>query len=387
MHPQKRNQILRRKWTRSTATMVGGMVGVGIFGLPYTFAQAGFFVGFVALMLVGGLVLLFQLLYGEITIQTKGTMRIFGLVKEYKGTGWSSLAMVSLFGSLWGAMVAFIIIGGEFLFHLFGGSFGGNPFIYSLIYSGIASVFLLMKLHKLTGFESIVVACFLFLFVVIIIVGIPHVHVSNLLGVQFDSVIPVYGVVLFAIGGFGIAPEMHALLGERFERYLPTSMMSAYAIVGVLYLLFSLVVVGAVGSAVGPDAISSLQSTLGSGVALLTTIIGSITVFSIFLVVGLQIKETLASDLRFSPVFAWALTIGVPIVVFLLGVREFISVIGFTGAVFGSLTVIILLLTYLRMKQTVCRTTHCFAIPGWAVWMLILFFAFGGVSNVVHAFM
>jgi len=34
------------KFLAAVSTMIGAIVGVGIFGLPYVISQAGFFVGF-----------------------------------------------------------------------------------------------------------------------------------------------------------------------------------------------------------------------------------------------------------------------------------------------------------------------------------------------------
>ena len=63
--------------------LVGGMVGVGIFGLPFAFAQAGFFVGMIYLVLLGLATITLQMMYAEVTLQTPGHHRLVGYFNRY----------------------------------------------------------------------------------------------------------------------------------------------------------------------------------------------------------------------------------------------------------------------------------------------------------------
>ena len=65
--------------------LAGGIIGAGIFALPYLFAQSGLFAGFVHLS-VGALAYTFiHLLYADVILRTPGTHRFVGRSKKYLG--------------------------------------------------------------------------------------------------------------------------------------------------------------------------------------------------------------------------------------------------------------------------------------------------------------
>ena len=375
-----------KRWLRAVGTMIGAIIGIGVFGLPYAFAQAGFFVGLIELALVGVLLILLQLLYAEITIQTPGHKRITGLAEKYLGSVWAKVAALAFFAAMWGAMIAYIIIAGDFLFTLLGPMIGGTPFIYSVGFFVVESIFLLWGLKMISGVETYIVAILLLLFGAIIVIGFPHVEAVNLIQINVPKLFMPYGVVLFALAGMGIIPEMHEILGEKYEKKIRSAIVSGKVIIMVLYALFALVVVGVTGVATSEEAIAGLGQALGPTVAAIGALAGIVTLVSIFVVVGLQIKDSFIFDFKIKPMLAWFITVSVPIVLFLLGVREFISVISFSGAVFGAMTAVIVLLVFEKMRRTVCTRRKCFVLPKWLSVVLGSIFIIGAVVEIVYLF-
>jgi amino acid permease len=51
------------KLLRAVGMMIGAIVGVGVFGLPYAFAQSGVALGLVWLIAIGGLLTCLQLMF------------------------------------------------------------------------------------------------------------------------------------------------------------------------------------------------------------------------------------------------------------------------------------------------------------------------------------
>ena len=66
------------RFYRALATLIGTTIGVGIFGVPYAFAKAGFFVGMIYIVIIGFSLILVNLIYGEICLRRKGKMRLVG---------------------------------------------------------------------------------------------------------------------------------------------------------------------------------------------------------------------------------------------------------------------------------------------------------------------
>jgi len=375
-----------KRWIRAVGTMIGSVVGIGVFGIPYVFAQAGFLIGLVMLLVIGVLLVLLQLLYAEITIQTPGERRFSGLAEKYLGKTWMKIAALAFLTSAWGAMIAYVIIGGEFLHTLLGPMIGGTPFMYSIGFFVIEAFFLLWGLKMVSGVETYVVAILLLLFGAIIILGFPDVEMVNLLSLNVSKAFLPYGVVLFAIAGMGIVPEMHAILGEKYEGKIRSAIISGKALILLLYALFALVVVGVTGTATSDEAIIGLGKALGPTVTAIGSLAGIVTLVSIFVVVGIQIKDTFIFDFKIKPMLAWFLTVSVPIILFLLGVREFISVISFSGAVFGAMSAVIVLLVFEKMRRTICTKRKCFVLPKWVSVILGSIFIIGAVVEIVYLF-
>ena len=376
-----------KRWLRAVGTMIGAIIGIGVFGLPYAFAQAGFFVGLIELIVIGGLLVLLQQLYAEVTIQTPGHRRTVGLALKYLGPKWSRIAALAFFAMMWGAMIAYIIIAGEFLSTLLGPTIGGSPFIYSIGFFIIEAIFLLWGLKKISGVETYVVMILLLLFGAVILLGLPHVEAINLIEMNISKIFVPYGVILFALGGMSIVPEMHDILKEKYEHKLRSAIFVAMGLIALLYVAFAGVVVGVTGAATTDEAIAGLGQALGPTVAAIGSLAGIVTLVSIFVVVGLQIKDSLIFDFKQKPMLAWLLTVSVPIILFLLGVREFIVVISFTGAVFGAVTAVVILRIFEKMRHTICTRRKCFLVPTWVSVLLGAVFVLGALVEIVYLFL
>ena len=79
----------------ATSIIIGTIVGVGIFGLPYAIAKVGFLVGIPLLVLLSGAMLCLHYLYGEIVLRTKRKQRLVGYAKKYLGNKGKSIATLS----------------------------------------------------------------------------------------------------------------------------------------------------------------------------------------------------------------------------------------------------------------------------------------------------
>src|SRR3989338_1058820 len=105
----------------SISTLVGIVIGAGIFAIPYVMAKAGFITGVINLLVLGSVTLLLYLYLGEIVLRTKGKCQLTGYAERYIGKKGEALMAFSLVFSTYGAMIAYLIgIGGslEALFNL-----------------------------------------------------------------------------------------------------------------------------------------------------------------------------------------------------------------------------------------------------------------------------
>lgn len=366
---------------RSIYPLIGSVIGVGIFGLPYVFAQSGFFVGIIHLIIlavVNGVILL---TFGDIVMNTKGHSRYTGIVKKYLGEHWSLFGTVLMFGSAWGAMIAYIIIGGSFLHALLVSIIPISLFGFQLVFFLVSSFLLIGGLGFISKLESVFVVVLLLLITFILAGAAPHVQFENLQIVNLEHWFLPFGVVLFAFGGLSAVPEMADILGAR-KHLLRRSILTGLTVITLVYIAFSGVIVSVTGTQTSPEAISGLGEYVGNWVVILGALVGLIAVFTSFLILGISVTDTLVFDFKRRYMTSWAFTIIVPFIIFILGARDFIQVIGFTGAVLGGGIGLLTMYLYIKAKSSACLTKRCLRIPNLLLVFTILVLLFGLIATI-----
>lgn len=369
------------KFWRSAQPLVGSVIGVGIFGLPFVFAQAGFLIGLGHIVVIGLVALVVLLAYADIIINTSGHSRLTGVVEKYMGKGWASVATILMFGGSWGAMVAYIIVGGEFLQALLGGVLGGELIVYQLVFYAISSFLLIGGLGFISRLEVVLVFILLLMLSLILIGSVPYAEIDNLMVIEPKKWFLPFGVVLFAFGGLAAVPEMADVLGREKHKLRKVVLMGV-GIIFTIYILFSGVVVAVTGINTTEEAILGLGSVVGYWVTMVGSVVGLFAVFTSFLLLGISITDTLVYDYKRRYLLGWAISVVVPLAVFLLGARSFIGVIGFTGGILGGLTGILVLITYLKARRKICDTGNCLRFPTWLIYICMLVFSFGVVMTI-----
>lgn len=371
---------------RAVGMMVGSIVGVGVFGLPYAFAKAGVPLGLLILLVLAAILTGVQLMFAEVVMQTPGKHRLVGYVREYLGNRWARLAALALAVSCWGVMVAYLITGGTFVSGLMRPWVELSPFVGSMIVAVIVAAATYGGIREMSRVEIGLIGSLLFLFCFMILASLPHVELRHLTVSHPDRWLLPYGVVLFALSGLGIVPELKDVLGKRQLPKLPAAVMYAMASVTVLYAAFSVAVVGVTGTRTTQTAFEGLLPSLGPSFGFVAGLVGSVTVVSVFAMMALQMENMLRYDFGLPRRLAWACTIGVPLLLFLTGMREFIPLIGFIGSVFGGVIGVVVVMTYERMRRSpVCQRHQCLEVPSFVSWGIAFVFLLGLVSEVVYS--
>ncbi len=367
--------------------MIGAIVGVGVFGLPFAFEQAGFPVALLELLLMGAFLTVLQLMQAEIVLQTKGRHRLVGYVREYLGERYAVVTVVAIACALWGAMIAYMIVGGNFLFLLLSPFFGGTEFVYALVLAGIVGVLLYRGVSFVSRFEVYIVGALLFLFLFVILASMPHVDPLTYFHATTHNVFLPYGIILFSLAGVGIVPEMRDLLGTQSRAQLGKAIIYGMGLILLLYVLFTAAVIGVTGTATTPVAFDGLVIVLGDTFRVVTSLLGILTILSIYLMLGIELINTFRLDFHLPHRQSWLIVMVIPVILFLLGAREFISVIGFVGSVFAGSICILIVLTYLRLKRSPCCREHtCLNFPNTFSWVLILLFVAGILFEIMKLF-
>mgnify|MGYP001602087321 CR=1 FL=1 len=89
-------------------------------------------------------------------------------------------------------------------------------------------------------------------------------------------------------------------------------------------------------------------------------------------------------DLKLPPGWAVLISCGLPLLLFLLGFRNFIMTLGFVGTVVGAIEGAIIILIFKRAKTMGDRTPeYNLKIPSFLAYFLIAIFVFGALSQFI----
>lgn len=375
-----------KKFFLALAILIGVIIGAGIFGIPYVVARSGIIPSFFYFLILGGAVLLLHLFFGEIVLRTKEKHRLVGFAQKYLGKWGKILITISTILGITGALLAYLIIGGEFLEIVFSPLFDFSASHFSLIFWAILVYFIFKGTRLIARTEVFTNLTFFIIIFIVFCFLFPKINLENFVLINPKYIFLPYGVIMFSLMGLVAIPEMVDILKTPEERKsFKKIIIVVSAIVITLYLLFSLAVVGVSGKNTSPEALSGLVPFLGQKIIILGALFGVITLADSFLVICLNLKNTLIYDYHFPKVLASFISSGLPVILFLIGFRSFIGVIGFVGTVLGAIEGIVILLIFTKIKKLGDREPeYSLKIPSFLIYFLALIFILGAISQIFH---
>ncbi len=367
----------------AVAVLIGTIVGAGVFGLPFVMARAGFGLGLFYLIGLTGVVILIHLAYGEIVLRTGQAHRLVGYAAKYLGKRAKIIATLITLVEYYGSLLAYIILGGEFLKIILSRFFGGSEIFWMLVFFVLAAVAVSGGLRFISGGELIMTLALVATVAILAVKSWPLIDHRNFLTMDLSNWLLPYGVILFALAGSVAVPEMRQVLVGQ-EKKLKPAIFLGTIISAIIYFGFAWTVVGVAGMATSEEAILGLVPYLGGWVVQIGAIFGLLAVYTSFIVLGLNLKNIYRKDYHLSGGLSLVLTCAVPLVFYLLGVKSFILVIGFVGAVAAGLDGILTVLIYLKARKHGDRQPE-YSLSGAKVFsgFLILIFSVGLIISLV----
>lgn len=365
----------------AVATLVGTIVGVGAFGLPYVVAKSGFLIGLIFLFIISGVVLLLHLFYGEIVLRTPGKHRFVGYAEIYLGRWGKRLTTFTATIIIYGALLAYIIVGGKFLSTIFGRS----EFFWSLIFFVVCAGAIFLGLKVVTKIEIFMSFFLIGIVFLIFVKGWPSINFDNLTNLNWAYFFLPYGVVLWAVGGWAAIPEMKEIFKQKYQ-FLKKAIIWGTLLPPLLYIIFIFTVVGVTGSATSSEGIIGLAAALKNNVIILGAFFGLLAVTTSFLVLGLCLKKIFWYDYKMNKHLAWVLTCFVPLIAYLCHLRDFVAVIGFLGATLSGLEGILMVKIYWRAKKMGRRQPeYSLRVPRLVSYGLIVLLSLGIVYQIIYS--
>ncbi|MEA3329668.1 MAG: aromatic amino acid transport family protein [Nanoarchaeota archaeon] len=359
-----------KKFWATAFTLTGTVIGAGILGLPYVFAQSGFLIGVMWLLILGAVMITVNLIIGEVALRTKGIHHLPGYAKIYLGNWGKGLMFFAVVFGIYSALIAYIIGEGESLSKLFTGG------VEYALYFGIG-FWLLMTLLLREGLKGLKkLETWGVISIILIIFGIfiwlfPSVQIGNISYLNFDNFFVPFGVTLFALLGFSSIPELRILIKGN-EKKLKKVIFVGMLIPLILYVLFAVSVVGVLGVQV-PEV-----ATLAFGGIIL--ILGIFTMLTSYFVLSFALKDIFKYDLHESKLINFIFVSILPLILYLIIVffefAGFVKVLGIGGVISGGLTGILILFVHRVAKKKGKRKPEFSVFNNWII-ISILSLIFG----------
>lgn len=346
----KKGRLIDKEFLMAMATLIGTAIGAGIFGLPYVIAKAGFLPSMALMFLLGVMMLVTNLMYGEIILRSKKRCRLVGCAKRYLGGTGKQLASFASFLSFYSGNLVYIILSGIFLNSLLSPSLGGDEFLYSTL----TFVFIFIVTRFDFKIFSLVESWMVLLLVVIVGVvsfkSAPYIDTGNYMTSDFTQFFLPFGVILFSLGASSAVPEIISIISKRKNR-IKKVLTWGTILYTLIYVIFIAAIVGVTGDLTSEESFVGLSHFIGDGVIVAGFFLGFLATITSYLVSNVALKEIFQYDYRMKEDSSWFLASIVPYLLFLIGYRDFIRVITFTGSVTGGLVGILIILIFYNAKE------------------------------------
>ncbi|PIR41416.1 MAG: hypothetical protein COV31_00905 [Candidatus Yanofskybacteria bacterium CG10_big_fil_rev_8_21_14_0_10_46_23] len=369
---------MKNKTLHSATLLIGTTVGIGMFGVPFAFLKAGFFWGIFFLGLITAITLVINLALGEVALRTRENHQIAGYAHFYLGTAWKKLVLFSFTLTVYSALLVYTVISGEFLANILAVTpIGFSPFTLSVVFFMVLSTLVYLGLNQISWLELVMT--------IFLIVAVGVIFIGGVGSVSFDKFsfaepsfwfLP-YGVLLFALRGFPAIPLQREFLRGK-EKYLKKSIIWGTLIPSLIFFIFAFVVVGISGELTTPEAISGLAPFIGFPIIFIVSLFGLLAISTSYLGLGLALQSMFQYDFSISKRLSWALTIFIPFLLFLAGIRNLINIMSLAGSVAIGLESIIFIFLYQKIKKKGDRIPeYSMRLPQWSWYALILLFGAG----------
>ena len=375
--------MLNKNFFSSVAVLVGGIVGVGIFGVPFVFAKAGFLTGLLFLTGLGVFNLILNLAYGEVILRTDKAHQLVGYAETYLGSFFKKLTFFVFLLSIYSALLAYIIVGGEFLANVLSFKFFLSAETLSVAFFLTASFVLAGGLKTVSAIDLFMGFLYLASIILVVVLGVDSVKLGNFSLWNREFWFLPYGVVFFALSGMSsVVLQREVLDGSEFN--LKKSIIWGSLIPPVLYAIFAFIVVGVSGEATSPEALSGLLVFLKPAIVIVGSVFGVLAIFTSFLNLGRVLQESFQFDFKLNKFFAWLLALWPPFLLFLFNVRNFINVISLAGALALGAQSIIFIFIYGKVKKMGHRIPeYSLNLPIWFWYLAMATFSAGVVLTFI----
>ena len=336
--------------------LVGTTIGAGIFSLPYVFSKSGLWLGLIYLLILSLASFVIHLLYADIVVRTyDGHHRFPGYAKIYLGKYGEIFANFVIFTTLLLMLTVYLILSVSFTSLIF----PQIPEYFKIfVFWILGSTAILFGIKKEALFESLTTFITLAIILVIFIFGFfgdfSKINFSSFINLKF-ALLPLGPVLFSLIGQTAIPPIVVYFKNEELEiSQIKKIIFWGTILPAIFYFLFILGIFGLSGN-ISQDAVSGLINHVNPIFLILLGVFGFISLWDSYASIGTDIKKILNYDWSLSKITASLVAIFVPLILYLLGLKNFLGLIGFVGGIMLSLWALLIIIIWKKASCTYCQ--------------------------------
>lgn len=341
---------MSKNYFHAVATLIGAIIGVGIFAVPFVIGRSGIILLFIYLPLLGTVQYCLHKFYAEIILSTKERHRLPGYAEKYFGAWGKKITLALVLAGNYGGLLAYIIVGGIFSHQLLNPIFGGDVFFYTTALFILESLIVFAGLKLIASIELIMAGLLFLMIALIAWQGREYFNLGNYNLIDWSNVFLPYGPIFFAVGGGAAIPEVCRLLQDRKEKIKSAIFWGSFIPIAVT-LIFTVLIIGIAGRSTTPDTLTGLSLVMGDGAVIFALIFGLLAIVTSFLVLAQAVKEIFYWDLKINKNIGWLFACLVPYILYLAGLQNLIKVVSLTGAVIGGVLGIVVIYLLFKVKE------------------------------------
>jgi len=372
------------QFIKAVTTLTGTIIGAGVLAIPYTIYTAGYWLGVLYLIILGIIMIILNLMLGEVVLRTKKNLHIPELIKLYLGKKGYILVLIAMAILIYGGMSAYIRGAGDILNTII----PAQSFNWSIVFFAIGTYFIIKGLKFVSQWNIIFVSGMV---LIIVTLWLRAIYSQDIDWTQFElkptnsvtQAFRPYGAILFSYFGVIAIPHIKTILGKKSNQ-MESVITLGILIPILLYSVFVSLVIGVAGQDITPLAIISLGEKLGRQVLIITSIFAIIAMMTSFIAMGLSMIESYMSFGKLKRSIAIILTTFPPMALLVFDWAQFDTIIQYAGGIGVSIISILIILTFWRAKsEGEIPPVYSLGHFKWVGIIMITMFAFGAISLFV----
>lgn len=331
----------------------GTIIGAGIFALPFVFYTTGIALTSAYAVLFAACAACIYLMYGDVLKHHAFEHRLAGLARLYLGRTGELISFVVGVLQMFFVLTAYLILSSSFV-HIFLPAFAGLGEV--LFFWIVGSLFIFWKVRGEAIAEFVATVGIILAVCLVFFSGVDGFFAGISSYPMSTSSLPLllfpFGTLLFSFAGRSIVPDVISYGVERdfSTKQLRLSVIGGVLIALIVYLAF---VIGMLGmwSPPSSDSFGGIIDHVPSSLVLSLSILGALAMWSSYFAIGSDLFRSLHQDFRVPLSAAALLVIGMPLALYLMGLSDFLQVIGITGGIFTACELGLIVLIWVRSQQ------------------------------------